>query len=113
RLVRSILAIVAGTVAGGCVVAAVESISSLVYPPPKDLDFSDRAAMSAFVAGLPLGAFLLVLAAWSAGNLTAGYVTRRLAPARAVWPPLVACGLLLLGALITLATIPHPLWFWF
>ncbi len=113
RLVRNILAVVAGVVAGGCIVAAVESISSLVYPPPKDLDFSNRTAMSQFVAGLPLGAFLLVLAAWSAGNFAAGYLARRWTPARMLWPALIACGLLLLAALINLALIPHPLWFWF
>lgn len=113
KVVKYLIATVVGLVAGGVAVFAIESISSLIYAPPEGVSLSNREAMAQYVATMPIGGFLLVLLAWLVGNGTAGFVARRLAPERSLIPPLIVCGLLLLGAFMNLYMIPHPVWFWF
>ena len=68
-VLRSVLGGVLGIVVAGVLIAGVQLVSSLVYPPPPGLDWNDREAMARFVEGLPAGAMLLVLASWFAGTL--------------------------------------------
>lgn len=62
QLLRNILAIVAGVLIGAVVILVVQSIGHLVYPVSSEIDLSDREAMRAFMASLPIGALLFVIA---------------------------------------------------
>ena len=109
---RTILALVAGAVVAAFVIACLESLGSLLNPPPPGLDMHDAAAMRAFIDTLPWTAFFVVLAAWGLGVLSGGWVAGRLAP-RA--PALHALGITILvaaGAVANMLMIPHPAWFW-
>lgn len=112
-LLRNIGATIAGVLAGGLVVAAIEGISSSVYPAPPELDLNDPEQLAEFVSTLPVGAFLFVLVAWAAGSAAAAAVGRRFAWQRRLVPGAIAAGVLLAGAVANLFLIPHPLWFWF
>lgn len=109
---RTILALVAGAVAAGLVIAGVESIGTWMNPPPPGLDMNDRAAMGAFIATLPVSAFLLVLAAWGLGVVAGGWMAGRLAPRAPVLHASAITVLVAIGALANLLLIPHPAWFW-
>lgn len=109
---RWIGGLLAGIVAAFVLVALIEGISSAAYPPPPGLDLDDMDAMKAHVAGLPIGAFLLVLLAWAAGALGGSFVASRILPGRDIAGGVVVGGLLLLGALANLMMLPHPGWFW-
>ncbi len=108
---RNILAVVLGIVTAVIVVFAVEALGHAIYPPPANLDFADKEVMRAYIAGLPLAALLFVMAAWIAatfaGGMLACYIARQ--------QPLVYAGIVgamvLLGTVINLLSIPHPLWF--
>ncbi len=115
RVVRYILAVILGIAAGSLAVFAVESISHVIWPPPKDLDpySSDPAQQTRFVEfvrGLPQMAFVLLLVGWSLGSLGSAFVGRVLAPDRRAWPGLLAGGFMLAATIMVLTMFSHVLW---
>ena len=52
---RAILAIVAGCVLSVLVVAGVDALAHLIYPPPANLDVRDPVAMRTIIAQMPVG----------------------------------------------------------
>lgn len=107
-MLRKIMGVVAGVVAGGVVVFAVEAMGHWVYPPPPGLDLSDPEGMKALIRTLPAGALLFVVFAWVlgafAGGAVAGLIGRSLVPA------LVTGSIQLLFGIMTMVMIPHPMW---
>ena len=104
--VRSLLVVVAGALAAGVAVAAVEAGSLLAFPLPPGVEVGQPG----FVEHVPLGGKIGVLIAWILGPVVGGYIAARWAP-RA---PLVHA--LAIGALFTLADAfnlmqyPSPQW---
>ncbi len=109
---RSILAVLAGGLVCGIVVFAVEAVSSNIFPLPPGVDLTDPEAIRAAVAQLPPGAFLFLLLAWFLGPLAGGWVAARLAPRSPLLHGMIVAGLVVVSALVNLATIPHPAWMW-
>ncbi|WP_166828837.1 hypothetical protein [Thalassoroseus pseudoceratinae] len=110
-MLNKILAVGLGFGAGFLVVGLAMFISSLIYPPPKDLDMQDREAMTSFVQSLPVGAFLVVLLGHASGALVGGFVCGLIS--NEVWqlgPLIVGVGFLLSG-ILNLRMVPHPTWF--
>lgn len=113
-LARRAVAVFAGIVAGGLVVAVVEGANVLLFPPPAGLDYRDPAALGRYMAALPAAAFAVVAVAWSLGAAAGGAVAGRLAPDNAPVNGL-AVGAMLVGAsLMNVANpdLPHPAWMW-
>lgn len=108
-MVRKLSAIVIGTLVAFGLVATIEMVGHMVYPPPADLDFTDPASRQAYVSGLPVGAFLFVMAAWAlgafGGGTLAGFVGRERNLA------LIIGALILIASIINLWMITHPVWF--
>jgi hypothetical protein len=71
-MLRKILAVVLGIVAAVIIIIAIEALGHAIYPPPGDLDITNREAMEAYVAGLPLAALLFVMVAWIAATFAGG-----------------------------------------
>jgi hypothetical protein len=110
---RSILAVLAGTIVAGVLISIVEAISSAIFPLPPGLDLHDHEAMRQHIDTLPIGAFLMVLAAWAIGAFGGSWVAARLAGrARLVHGSIVGA-LFLLAAVLNMLMIPHPVWMWF
>lgn len=105
-------AAIAGMVAGGCLVMAIEWCSAQVYPLPDGIDLADRSALVAFVEELPTGAFVFVIAAWAAGACGGAATARLLTPGRGIRPACVVVTFLLLATIANLVQIPHPAWMW-
>ena len=108
---RKFLGLFLGLIAGFVVVALVEGISSLLYSRPANLDFTDRSAVREFVSTLPIGAFLIVLAAHALGTFTAAFTSIAIVGRRWFFGPLALGVLLMVAGLINMALIPHPFWF--
>ena len=115
KVVRSILAVIAGFVAASAVMMVIGSINGRVlYPELGRLaeGMTDREAIRAIMANAPVGAFLVVLLGWVLGSLVGGFLAAWIG-----WNPPVAHALVL-GGLLTLAGIandlmlPPPVWFW-
>ena len=109
---RSVLAILVGAVVAVVLIAVVEALSSAIYPLPPDLDIHDHEAMRQHIDTLPIGAFLLVLAAWAIGSFGGSWVAARLATRVRLVHGLVVGALFLLAGIMTMLTIPHPWWMW-
>lgn len=110
-MLKKLLAVVLGVVAAVIVITAIESLGHALYPPPANLDIDDREAMQAFIANLPLGALLMVMAAWIAATLAGGVLACFIARERPYVYAGIVGALVLLGTIINLMAIPHPLWF--
>jgi hypothetical protein len=106
---RQILAPIVGIIAGGLVVAAIESVGHAMYPVPA-LDWTDMAQVRAAIAALPVGAFVFPVVAWWLGTLAGAVVAIRVARVRP-WLHAGLVGVVLLAATIgNLVSIPHPWW---
>lgn len=108
---KNIAAGVGGVVIAGVLVWLVEMLGHLVYPPPANLDFADPDSMRAYIATLPIGAFLFVGGAWFIGTLCGTAAACRIGDANPAIFATIVGGLMLAGTAANLAMIPHPMWF--
>jgi hypothetical protein len=108
---RNIPAILAGLLSGFIVIALVESLAHFFYPPP-DEAFATHEELKAFVLQLPLGAKLLVLAAWAAGSFAGGTVAAMVLKSSNASASLITGGILMVSGIMNLLVVPHPMWFW-
>lgn len=110
-MLRLILSIVGGVIIAFAIVMAgdmlSQSLASSAGPAPTDMN--DRAAMEAYVAGLPTIVFIAMLATWTIAAFAAAAFAARFAR-RGAWPGWVAGGLFLCATAANLLMIPHPAW---
>jgi len=113
---KSYIRSVAGVVFGACVaigvIILVEQVSGLMDPPPAGMDFGDPEVFKAFVAGLPVGAFLMILVAWGLGTFAGAWVCARIAGRAKLTHGVVLGALLLVAGVTNMLMIPHPAWMW-
>jgi len=114
-MIRTILAVLGGVIAGGVVTGLLEALGHLALPLPEGLlpeDLTDRDALNAALARVPAANRLAVVAAWAGGALMAGWVTTVLARSNHLALAMLAGGGLLFAGLTNLIYIPSPLWMW-
>lgn len=110
--VRSVVGILAGIAVAMFVISGIEYMSSLAFPPPVGLDpgvADDRRRM---IEQAPIGALLIVVAAYAIGTFTGGYVAARFARRMPNLHAGVVATVILGGTVWNLATYRHPAWFW-
>jgi hypothetical protein len=107
---RSVGAIAAGIVVAYVTVVLINMLNHELFPPPVGLDFSDPDAIRPYLATLPIGAFLLILAS----SVVAAFVGTLLACYIGKGNPLlyggVVGGFILAATIANFILIPHPLW---
>jgi uncharacterized membrane protein YeaQ/YmgE (transglycosylase-associated protein family) len=107
-MLRLILGVVAGAVAGMLTISAIEALGHVIWPPPAGLDMNDMDAFRAAVATMPVGALAAVVAAWTigafVGALVANLIARR---ALAGW---IVTALVIAAIVANATMIPGPLW---
>lgn len=108
---KNIAAGVAGIVIAGALVWLVEMIGHSVYPPPPGLDFANPEAMRAYIATMPIGAFLFVGGAWFIATLAGTFAACKIGDAKPMIFAIVVGGLMLIATAANLMMIPHPMWF--
>jgi len=111
-MLRAILSIVAGVVAAFAIVMLGDMLSQAVAAssagaPPADL--SDRTAIEAYMSGLPVTVFLIMLAGWTIAAFVAAFVAARFGR-KGAWPGWVAAALFFCATAANLLLIPHPMW---
>lgn len=110
-MIRKIAAVVFGAFVAIALIAAMEYLGHQVYPPPTGIDFDDKIALDAYIASLPPGALLFVIAAWVIGTFGGGMLATFIAKESAVTYCTIIGGLVLVGTVMNLISIPHPIWF--
>lgn len=110
-MIRKILAVVFGVVVAVVLIVVGEMLGHSVYPAPPDLDVDDVEALRAYVIGAPIGASLLVMGAWLVATLGGGLLACIISRETPLIYSAIVGGLVLVGTIINLMSIPHPLWF--
>lgn len=109
-MIRRIAAVVLGIVVAGGIVAAVEGIGHTVYPLPPGIDYKDPVQFETYVAGLSVGAFLFVLAAWNLGTFGGGLLACFVAREKPYIYATIIGAFVLAATVANLIMIPHPRW---
>jgi hypothetical protein len=110
-MIRFIVAVICGLIAGGVFNMAVITLSWTIYRPPEGADMSDPATMNTFVQSLPLPAFLMILVAHAGGALVGGLVAAVIARRSPLVIGVIVGGFFLLGGIVNVMSFPRPLWF--
>lgn len=110
-LLRNLIALVGGAIVAGVCIAVVETLGALAYPPPANFDPSNEQAMRAFIASLPPGAFVYVLAAYFTGTLAGVFVATRFSLRRPSRQGTLLGMVFLIAGIVNFLKYPHPLWF--
>ena len=109
-MIRNAAAFVVGIVIAFLTVRLIDMLGHMVFPPPAGLDFSDPSAVKPYLATLPIGAFLFILAssviAAFAGTLAACHIGTTSSLNCAI----VVGGMVLAATVANFIAIPHPLW---
>lgn len=108
-MLRTILAIITGIIAGMVVIALVETLGHMVFPPPEGVNLKDPEALKSIMHTIPLGAKLSVLIAWGLGVFAGASLARRFSEG-ASFASWVVGAVLLAFAGVTMVQIPHPIW---
>lgn len=112
-IVRSLAAVVAGIVAALAGLIAVEAWSAVVHPVPPGVDIAtDMEACKAHVARYPAWVLGVVLGLWGLTAFAGAWVATRLGTSRHPAHGLVVGSLLLAAAVLNMAMLPYPGWFW-
>jgi len=111
-LIRSVLSVLAGLIAGYVLITVFEIAGTMVYPLPPGVDPANMEALRAMVDQIPAGAFVFIIAGWGVGTFAGAWLAGRIATRDKSAHGLVVTVLLTLGGLFTLLTIPHPMWVW-
>jgi hypothetical protein len=108
---RKIFAVVLGFIAAVILIITIEALGHSLYPLPAGMDITDTEAMKAYVITLPATALLIVMAAWIVATLVGGLLACFIARETPLIYSAIIGGLVLLGTIINLISLPHPLWF--
>ena len=109
-MIRNIGAIVIGVVAAFVTVMLVDKIGHIVYPPPAGLDFTNPDAIRPYLATLPIGAFLFILASSVIAAFNGTLVACFIGTARLRIFGAVVGGFVFAASVANFIAIPHPLW---
>ena len=107
-LVKMILAVLIGVIAGGAIVFATEAIGHSLFPPPPDINLADPEDVKRLMASLPAGAFIMVLLGWFLGSFAGALVAFSIArKPGAAW---AVAAIFILFTAMNFLMIPHPAW---
>lgn len=110
---KKFFSIIAGLACAILIITFVQYLFSFVFPPPKDLDTNSKEAFEAFIAGMPVTAFLTLLVGYFIGTFIGTIVAYKVSGENTKAPFIIVSGILTFSAVINLAMIKHPVWFWF
>jgi len=109
-VVRTVVAVVVGTVVAFVLVGVIEAIGEVVYPPPAGVDFGRPDQLASYMQRLPGGALAFVLAAWIVGTFFGGLVAAWIARSRTALAAAIVGALVLAATIANFVLIPHPAW---
>ena len=110
-MLRDIFAGIAGVVIAVLIVFLADELSHMVYPMPASLDPADTEDLRAYIATLPIAAFLMVMGGWVVATFVGSVVADRIGTAKLWIYPTVVGGFMFTATTANLIAIPHPHWF--
>lgn len=110
-ILRNVLAVILGLIAGGAVNMMLIMISASVIPPPEGVDVNDAASIAAHIDQFQPRHFLFPFLAHALGSLVGAFVAAKIAASYKMTFAFVVGGIHLLGGIMAATMIPAPLWF--
>lgn len=110
RMIRSILAVLAGLMVFFIAVTVLQGMMVQLYPLPAGIDPNDLEALKRALMGMPAGAFAVLLAAYAVGAMCGGAVAAAVAGRRKMLHAAIVGGLTMLAGIANFARLPHPSW---
>ncbi|NIA27321.1 MAG: hypothetical protein GWP02_04625 [Desulfobulbaceae bacterium] len=107
---RNVGAIVIGVITAFVTVMLVDKIGHIVYPLPAGLDFTDPDAIRPYLATLPVGAFLFILASSVVAVFVGTLVACFIGTAKPRVFGTVVGGFVFAASVANFIAIPHPHW---
>ena len=111
RVVRNVLAFIAGLIVGGMVNMLIVSISGSIIPPPSGADVTSVEGLKASIHLLEPKHFAMPFLAHALGTLTGASVASWIAASHKTKLALGIGALNLIGGIAAAAMIPAPAWF--
>ena len=111
-VVRSVIGVLAGIAVAMFVIAGIEHLASLAFPPPEELDPGNPDDRRRMIEEAPTGALMLVVAAYAIGTFIGGFVAARFAPRMPNLHAGLVATAIIAGTAWNLASYQHPPWFW-
>jgi hypothetical protein len=110
-MLRNILAVFAGLFVGmSWNMALVVLNSSVLFPMPEGMSMQDPDQMNAWIATLPVSAFLVVLLAHLGQSFFGAWVAAHLAGSRQMLLAMLIGTLSLAGGVMNMMSLDHPTW---
>jgi hypothetical protein len=110
-MVRNILALFAGLFVGmSWNMALVVLNSSVLFPMPEGMSMQDPVQMNAWIATLPVAAFIVVLLAHLGQSFFGAWVAVRLSTSRPMLLAMIIGVLSLAGGVMNMMSLEHPAW---
>lgn len=111
-MLRKILAIPGGLLAGGIGIFLMQTLGHQLYPLPKNMDPNNMEAMKDYVATAPFMALFFVILSYALGALISGFVSTKIAGnSKKIFA--IVCGIIfLLQSIYMMYALPTPIWFW-
>lgn len=111
-MLRKILAVIGGIVAGSLTVAAVEMLGHYLYPLPKGMKTDDMEAMKEYIPNAPFMALFFVIIAYALAALVVGFVSTKIANDGKNKYAIIGGIIFLIITIVNLVMLPTPIWFW-
>ncbi len=110
-MIRNIVAVVVGLVAGMAVNMSLVMLNARVlFPMPEGTDMNNPEQLNAWVATLPTAAFFVVIAAHLGQSFVGGWVAARLGPSRPMLLAMIVGLASLAGGVMSMMSIKGPAW---
>ena len=111
-ILRNILAVIAGLIAGGLVNMGIIIIGGKMLPPPAGVDVNDIASINAHIQEYSVLQFIVPFLAHALGVLVGAFIVGRIAASQQMILALVVGAFFLFGGIMAVRMIPNaPLWF--
>lgn len=108
---RRIVAVLVSMLVAGLLIAGLEGLGKVFFPPPQGLNWQDAEQIELYMQGMPVTTLLFVLAGWLLGTYCGGLVASLIGRGHVIFYCCLIGGLVLLCAASTLFLLPHPWWF--
>ncbi|HEU0153403.1 MAG TPA: hypothetical protein VFQ84_08675 [Arenimonas sp.] len=109
-MLRSVLAVLAGILVMGIMVAAVQWLGHSLYPPPPGIDPTNHEAMIALISQMPKMALGIVLVAYASGTFLGAFTATTISVGHKRGVAIVVGLVMLALVALNFSVIPHPAW---
>jgi MFS family permease len=111
-MIKKIGIVLLGIMVANVLIFGVQSIGHKIYPPGIDLSQASPEKIEAYIAGMPIGAMLMVWLAYAVGSIIGGFTVGKLGKQSfGIQGSYWVGGILTVLGLVNLVIIPHPMWF--